>query len=101
MNGVTSEVSEDSGFIEEGYPQLVESRGIDVCHEDLQIFVEAIEVDGGKRREDRACRLRQNSTCLVIRTVWESIADKGGREQRLENSKNTNDARSYSWPAAP
>ena len=30
---------------------VVESRGIDVCHEDLQIFAEVIEVELGKPRE--------------------------------------------------
>jgi hypothetical protein len=68
MNRATSGVSEVSGFIEEDYLQVVGSMGIDVCHEDFQKFTEAIEVEVGKRREDRECQWRRISSCLVIET---------------------------------
>ena len=48
-----------------GYPQGVESRGIDAGHKVLQIFEDPLEGKISENGKDRACRGRRTSGCLV------------------------------------
>ena len=49
-------------LIEEGYMQLVESRGIDLGQDLLQIFAGSFECKDGETGEDRACQRRRRQT---------------------------------------
>jgi hypothetical protein len=52
-------------IIEEVYPEVVESRGIDAGHKILQIFGGPLEPKPCENGENRACRGRWTSACLV------------------------------------
>ena len=48
-------------YIEKGYIQLIELRGIDAGHEVLQIFADPSVIKRCENGEDRACRGRGTS----------------------------------------